>query len=93
MAYRNAETIDDLLADSLIQKVMLADRVEPKALKTLLDGTARRLANSRRARCSAGRAGSRPARLVSRTAAPDAAYDAHDGRPMRSIPLRLTVLR
>ena len=30
MAYRSAETIDDLLADSLIQKVMLADRVEPR---------------------------------------------------------------
>ena len=49
MAYRNAETIDDLLADSLIQKVMLADGVEPQALRTLLDGTARRLAESRRA--------------------------------------------
>jgi hypothetical protein len=48
MAYR-AQTIDDLLADSLIQKVMLADHVEPKALKALLDGTARRLADSRRA--------------------------------------------
>jgi hypothetical protein len=49
MAYGSAETIDDLLADSLIQKVMLADHVEPQALKTLLDGTARRLAASRRA--------------------------------------------
>ena len=46
MAYR-AQTIDDLLADSLIQKVMLADRVEPQALKTLLDGTARRIAEFR----------------------------------------------
>ncbi|MBV8796488.1 MAG: hypothetical protein JO136_16275 [Hyphomicrobiales bacterium] len=49
MAYRSAETIDDLLADSLIQKVMLADHVEPKALRTLLDRTAGRLADSRRA--------------------------------------------
>ena len=49
MAYRSAETIDDLLADSLIQKVMLADHVEPQALKTLLDRTARRLADLRRA--------------------------------------------
>jgi hypothetical protein len=49
MAYRSAQTIDDLLADSLIQKVMLADRVEPQALKGLLDETARRLADSRRA--------------------------------------------
>jgi hypothetical protein len=48
MAYQSAETIDDLLADSLIQKVMLADRVEPQALKILLDGTARRIADSRR---------------------------------------------
>ncbi len=49
MAYGSAQTIDDLLADSLIQKVMLADGVEPQALKTLLDGTARRIADSRRA--------------------------------------------
>jgi hypothetical protein len=49
MAYRSAETIDDLMADSLIQKVMLADHVEPQALRTLLDGTARRIADSRRA--------------------------------------------
>ena len=49
MAHRYVPTIDDLLADTLIQKVMLADRVEPQALKTLLDGTARRIADSRRA--------------------------------------------
>jgi hypothetical protein len=49
MAYRSAQTVDDLLADSLIQKVMRADRVEPQALRTLLDGTARRIAESRRA--------------------------------------------
>ena len=48
MAYR-AQKIDDLLADSLVQKVMLADHVEPQALKSLLDGTARRIAESRRA--------------------------------------------
>lgn len=49
MAYQSVQTVDDLLADSLIQKVMLADHVEPQALKTLLDGTARRIAESRRA--------------------------------------------
>jgi hypothetical protein len=49
MAYGSAQTIDDLLADSLIQKVMLADGVEPHDLKTMLDGTARRIADSRRA--------------------------------------------
>jgi hypothetical protein len=48
MAYR-AQKIDDLLADSLVQKVILADHVEPQALKSLLDGTARRIAESRRA--------------------------------------------
>ena len=93
MAYGSAQTIDDLLADSLIQKVMLADRVEPQALRTLLDGTARRIAESRRCERRPGRTGSRPARLVSRTAAPDAAYNAHVGRRMRSIPLRLTRFR
>jgi hypothetical protein len=50
MAYRSASTIDNLLADALIRKVMRADGVEPQALKVLLEGTARRLAESRRAR-------------------------------------------
>jgi hypothetical protein len=49
MAHRNAPTIDDLLADPLIQKVMRADRVEPPALKVLLQGTAHRIADARRA--------------------------------------------
>jgi hypothetical protein len=43
MAYRTAQTIDDLLADPLIQTVMRADHVEPQALKT------RRISDSRRA--------------------------------------------
>lgn len=49
MAHQNAPTIEDLLADPLIQKVMYADHVEPQALRGLLTGTARRLADSRRA--------------------------------------------
>ena len=49
MAHRYVPTIDDLLADALIQKVMRADRVEPQALKVLLQGTARRIAEARRA--------------------------------------------
>ena len=49
MANQNAPTIDHLLADPLIQKVMRADRVEPLALRNLLDVTARRIAESRRA--------------------------------------------
>jgi hypothetical protein len=44
----NGTTIDDLLADSLIQTVMRADRVEPQALKTLLNGVAGRIAARRR---------------------------------------------
>jgi hypothetical protein len=46
MAHQNAPTIDDLLADPLIQKVMDADHVEPQALRSLLTGTARRLGDS-----------------------------------------------
>jgi hypothetical protein len=49
MADRYALTIDGLLADALIQQVMRADRVEPQALKDLLDGAARRIADPRRA--------------------------------------------
>ena len=49
MAYPNAPTIDSLLADALVQKVMRADRVEPQGLRNLLDRTARRIAEQRRA--------------------------------------------
>ena len=45
MAQRNAPTIDALLADALIQKVMRADHVEPQTLRGLLDATARRIAS------------------------------------------------
>jgi hypothetical protein len=38
------QSIDDLLADPLIQAVMKADHVEPAALKSLLADTAVRLA-------------------------------------------------
>ena len=37
---RSLETIDDLLADPLIQAVMRADRVETGALKQMLSGVA-----------------------------------------------------
>jgi hypothetical protein len=50
MAHRNAPTIDALLADALIQKVMRADHVEPQTLRSLLYGTAHRIADLRRAR-------------------------------------------
>lgn len=42
-------TIDDLLADSLIQTVMRADHVEPQALETLLHGVASRIGGRERA--------------------------------------------
>ena len=93
MAYRSAQTVDDLLADALIQKVMRADRVEPQALKNSAGWD--RSSHRRVAACGlrADRAGSRSARLVPRAAALDAACDARNGRRVRSIPLRLTLLR
>jgi hypothetical protein len=42
-------TIDDLLADSLIQTVMRADHVEPQALEALLYGVASRIGDRERA--------------------------------------------
>ena len=47
MLPRPSPTLDDLLADSLIQTVMQADRVEPEAVRALMDGAARRLAAGR----------------------------------------------
>jgi hypothetical protein len=47
MANRTGSTIDDLLADALIQKVMLADHVEPQALRSLLGAAQRRMTDAR----------------------------------------------
>ena len=47
MLPRPSLTLDDLLADSLIQTVMRADRVEPEAVRALMDGAARRIAMGR----------------------------------------------
>jgi hypothetical protein len=41
------QTIDDLLGDSLIQAVMRADRVEPRALKVMLTGVGAKVAAQR----------------------------------------------
>jgi hypothetical protein len=49
MANRTGSTIDDLLADALIQKVMLADHVEPQALRSLLGAAQRRMTDASRA--------------------------------------------
>jgi hypothetical protein len=43
----HAPTIDELLADGLIQAVMRADQVDPHALRTLLGGVADRVAARR----------------------------------------------
>jgi hypothetical protein len=81
MAHRNASAIDDLLADALIKKVMRADRVEPQALKVLLQGAARRIADARRMRSVdvrrdlGRRAGSRAPLLLMRPATPAAARE------------------
>ncbi len=40
MSPRYVQTVDDLLADPLIQILMRADRVEPSALKGMLSGVA-----------------------------------------------------
>ena len=47
MSLRHIPTIDELLGDSLVQTVMRADNVEPRALRTLLADTAVRVAASR----------------------------------------------
>jgi hypothetical protein len=49
MSQNSGPTLDDLLADSLIQTVMRADHVEPQALKTLLHGVASRIGRPARA--------------------------------------------
>jgi hypothetical protein len=49
MAHPNAQSINDLLTDPLVQKVMLADRVDPTALRALMTGVADRLAEKRSA--------------------------------------------
>jgi len=41
------QTIDDLLGDSLIQAVMRADKVEPRALKVMLTGVGAKVAADR----------------------------------------------
>ena len=50
MSLRHSPTIDDLMADSIIQAVMRADHVEPQALKSLLNGAALRVGAGRRRR-------------------------------------------
>ena len=53
MSHPYAQTIDDLLSDSLIQAVMRADRVEADTLRGLLKSAATRVASGHRQRASA----------------------------------------
>jgi hypothetical protein len=50
MSLRHSPTVDDLMADSLIQAVMRADHVEPQALKSLLSSAALRIGAAPRRR-------------------------------------------
>ena len=52
MSLHHGPTIDELLADSLIQTVMRADQVEPQALRALLNGAASRITARRRERAA-----------------------------------------
>jgi hypothetical protein len=47
MSLNSVSTVDELLADGLVQSVMRADHVEPGELKTMLNGVAARIAHGR----------------------------------------------
>lgn len=47
MSLSHVQTVDELLADGLVQAVMQADRVEPAELRTLLSDVAGRIARRR----------------------------------------------
>jgi hypothetical protein len=47
MSLNHVPTVDELLADGLVQAVMQADHVEPSELRTLLGGVADRIARRR----------------------------------------------
>jgi hypothetical protein len=48
MSLNHVPTVDELLADGLVQALMRADHVEPAELRTLLGGVAGRIARQRR---------------------------------------------
>ena len=55
MSFSRSPTIDELLADGLVQAVMRADHVEPGQLRTLLNGVAGRIARRRESEWKAAR--------------------------------------
>jgi hypothetical protein len=82
MLQRHTPTVDDLLADSLIQAVMRADNVEPQALRTLLQATAGRIAAGRER--DARRAGGLlPKPPIDRRPTPRASIDMARLKPVR----------
>jgi hypothetical protein len=67
MPLRHSPTIDDLLADTLVQAVMKADRVDPQTLRNLAVETGFRIAAAR----AEGRSATRPpAELIRRRPTP-----------------------
>jgi len=73
MSLNHIPTVDELLADGLVQAVMQADRVEPSQLRTLLGGVAARIARRRQSEGKALRFFATP-RLAWRSSA-DGAID------------------
>ncbi len=71
MSLSHVPTVDELLADGLVQAVMQADHVEPAELRTLLSGVARRIARRRQSEQKALRIFATP-RLAWRPGADDA---------------------
>jgi hypothetical protein len=71
MSFSHASTVDELLADGLIQAVMRADHVEPTELRALLGGVAGRIARRREGERKAARFFATP-RLEWRTNSGDA---------------------
>jgi hypothetical protein len=71
MSFSRSPTIDELLADGLVQAVMRADHVEPGQLRTLLNGVAGRIARRRESEWKAARPFAVP-RLAWRPNADDA---------------------
>jgi hypothetical protein len=55
MSFSHAPTVDELLADGLVQAVMRADHVEPNELRALLGGVAGRIARRREGERKAAR--------------------------------------
>jgi len=60
MSFSPAPTVDELLADGLVQAVMQADHVEPDELRALLGGVALRIVRRREGERMAARVSPTP---------------------------------